>query len=84
LQENYWAEKYEKLLQSWAKKLEKIENSAKRRYDDAQLFGCMFILCDYVPLSTMIATHRMIAQVSSVGLKFCGHSTLYYSHQMNK
>jgi len=31
LQENYWAEKYEKLLQSWAKKLEKIENSAKRR-----------------------------------------------------
>jgi len=32
LQEIYWAEKYEKLLQSWAKKLEKIENSSKRRY----------------------------------------------------
>jgi len=39
LQENYWAEKYEKLLQSWAKKLEKLENSAKRRYDNQQVFS---------------------------------------------
>jgi len=43
LQEIYWAEKYEKLLQSWAKKLEKIENSAKRRYDSKLLFR--FCLC---------------------------------------
>jgi len=39
LQENYWAEKYEKLLQSWAKKLEKIENSAKRRYGIRHMFS---------------------------------------------
>jgi len=38
LQENYWAEKYEKLLQSWAKKLEKIENGAKRRYGDKRVW----------------------------------------------
>jgi len=40
LQENYWAEKYEKLLHLWAKKLEKIENSAKRRYDNEHV--CKF------------------------------------------
>jgi len=51
LQENYWAEKYEKLLQSWAKKLDKIENSAKRRYDGAHLLVMHLYYVTYVPTS---------------------------------
>ena len=44
LQENYWAEKYDKLLHVWAKKLDKIENTAKRRYVKKCVFGSVMLV----------------------------------------